>query len=209
MNKNQKSQKIFYKLHNNVIYKYEHKHPLLFFAVVFNIFIFSVLFVLHFMNVELDIANTRRMLFNQPNPTILADAREVLKGTPMEEMAPYIATQNREVASFMIAIAKKESGWGEHTPKLNGRECYNYWGFRGKRERMGSGGHTCFDSPEDAVKTVGLRIKDLMKKGYDTPEKIVVWKCGYSCSGHSNAGVNKWIQDVDYYYQQMKNYDIK
>jgi uncharacterized linocin/CFP29 family protein len=68
---------------------------------------------------------------------------------------------------------------------------------------MGSGGHTCFDSPRDAVNTVSRRIKSLIKKGYDTPEKIVVWKCGYSCAGHSSASVNKWIQDVDLYYQQM------
>jgi hypothetical protein len=108
------------------------------------------------------------------------------------------------VAAFLVAIAKKESGWGKYTPKLNGKECYNYWGFRQKREKMGSGGHTCFNSQEEAVRIVAHRIKRLIRKGYDTPEKIVVWKCGYNCNGHSNVSVNKWIQDVDYYYQQMK-----
>jgi predicted DNA-binding WGR domain protein len=193
----------FHKIVDKVTRGYEHKHPLIFFAVLFNVFVFATLFTIHFMNIELDIANARRILFNQPNPTILSDVNEMLEGYPMQEVAPYIATQNREVAAFLVAIAKKESGWGKHTPKLNGQECYNYWGYRGKREKMGSGGHTCFDSPEDAVNTVSRRIKSLIKKGYDTPEKIVVWKCGYSCAGHSSASVNKWIQDVDLYYQQM------
>jgi hypothetical protein len=188
---------------NKIIMCYAHKHPLLFFAVLFNIFVFGILFFIHSMNVELDIVNARRILFNQPNPTILSDVNEILDGYPMQEAAPYIAMQNREVAAFLVAIGKKESGWGKHTPKLNGQECYNYWGYRGKREKMGSGGHTCFDSPRDAVNTVSRRIKSLIKKGYDTPEKIVVWKCGYSCAGHSSASVNKWIQDVDLYYQQM------
>ena len=198
-----KKQNAFCKITHKVTNGYEHKHPLWFAVIVFNIFIFSVLFLIHSMNVDLDIANARRILFNQPNPVILADVNEMLEGYPMQDMAPYIATQNREVAAFLVAIAKKESGWGKHTPKLNGQECYNYWGYRGKRDRMGSGGHTCFDSPQDAVKTVSRRIKTLIRKGYDTPEKIIVWKCGYNCVGHSSTSVDKWIDDVDLYYQQI------
>jgi hypothetical protein len=182
---------------------YEHKHPLIFFVIIFNAFVFGVLISVHFMNAKLDTVNAKRILFNQPDPEILAEVDEMLDGYPMQEMAPYIATQNKDVVAYLIAIAKKESAWGKRTPKLNGQECYNYWGYRGKRERMGSGGHTCFDSPKDAVHTVSRRIKHLIKKGYDTPEKMVVWKCGYSCAGHSSLGVDKWIEDVDYYYQQF------
>jgi len=198
-----KHKRLYHKTKKKIISNYAHHHPLMFFALIFNIFVITVVLIVSSMNHDLDLLNAKRILFNQPSPEILADAQEILEGYPMIEMAPYIATQKREVAAFLIAIAKKESGWGTHTPKLNGAECYNYWGYRGKRDRMGSGGHTCFDSPEDAVKTVSLRIKDLIRKGYDTPEKMVVWKCGYKCNGRSGAGANKWIQDVDLYYQQM------
>ncbi|MEA3323137.1 MAG: hypothetical protein U9Q12_02850 [Patescibacteria group bacterium] len=200
-----KKHKIFYhKTKKKIISNYAHHHPLLFFALVFNVFIFIVLFFVYQINNDTNLMNAGRALFNQPNPTILADAEDVMVGYPMVEMAPYIARENREVAAFLVAIAKKESGWGTHTPKLNGEECYNYWGFRQKRERMGSGGHTCFDTPEEAVTVVSLRIKDLIRKGYDTPEKIVVWKCG-SCNGPARVGSAKWVQDVDMYYQQMIN----
>lgn len=118
-------------------------------------------------------------------------------------MSRYLATQDEEVAAFMVAIAKKESNWGKRTPKLDGEECYNYWGFRQKRERMGSGGHTCFDNPKDAVRSVASRVKDLIEKDIDTPEKMVVWKCGYSCAGHNQQSVQKWINDVTLYYDKL------
>ncbi|XLQ20060.1 MAG: hypothetical protein ACKUBY_05780 [Candidatus Moraniibacteriota bacterium] len=197
-----KKQNTFCKITHKVTKGYEHKHPLLFFAVVFNIFIFIVLFCIYQINTDTNLLNAGRYLFNQPNPTILVDVERMLEGYPMAEMAPYIATENREVAAFLVAIAKKESAWGKRTPKLNGQECYNYWGFRKKQERMGSGGHTCFDSPKDAVNTVARRIDDLIDKGYDTPQKMVIWKCG-SCNGAARAGSAKWIQDVDLYYQKM------
>lgn len=200
-----KKYKIFYhKTKKKIISNYSHRHLLLFFALIFNIFVIIIVFIVSAMNHDLDLINAKRELFNQPNPTILVDVNEMLDGYPMVEMAPYIARENREVAAFLVAIAKKESGWGTHTPKLNGEECYNYWGFRQKRERMGSGGHTCFDSPEEAVTVVSLRIKDLIKKGHDTPNKMIVWKCG-SCNGQARIGSQKWIQDVDMYYQEMIN----
>ncbi len=200
-----KKHKIFYhKTKKKIISNYAHHHPLLFFALIFNIFVITIVLIVSAMNHDLDLLNAKRELFNQPNPTILVDVNEMLDGYPMVEMAPYIARENRDVAAFLVAIAKKESGWGTHTPKLNGEECYNYWGFRQKRERMGSGGHTCFDSPEEAVTVVSLRIKDLIRKGHDTPSKMIVWKCG-SCNGQARIGSQKWIQDVDIYYQEMMN----
>jgi hypothetical protein len=71
---------------------------------------------------------------------------------------------------------------------------------------MGSGGHTCFDSPQEAVTIVGARISQLVnEENIDTPEKMIVWKCGYDCDGPEAAGSQKWIKDVDYYYRQLIN----
>jgi len=124
-------------------------------------------------------------------------------GFPIENMVRYIAREDEQTAAFIVAIAKKESNWGKRTPKMAGQECYNFWGFREKRERMGSGGHTCFDNPEDAVKSVAKRINDLIEKDYNTPEKMVVWKCGYSCDSHNPESVTKWIDDVRFYYNKF------
>lgn len=131
---------------------------------------------------------------------------EMVKGYPIEQMVPYIVEWDPKVAAFLVSIAKKESAWGKRVPVLNGEDCYNYWGYRGIRDRMGTGGHTCFDSPKDAVDTVGKRIYELViKQNLDTPDKMIVWKCGSSCAGHSNYGVQKWISDVNLYFQKIIN----
>jgi hypothetical protein len=130
--------------------------------------------------------------------------REMVKGYPIEKMLPYIFEQDEIVASYLIAIAKKESNWGKRVPVLNGEDCFNYWGYRGIRDRMGSGGHTCFDSRRDGVETVGKRIAFFVhEKKRETPEELVVWKCGFSCAGHSSYSVKKWIDDVDFYFSKM------
>lgn len=132
--------------------------------------------------------------------------REMTKGYPIEKMAPDIARQDKIVAAFMVSIAKKESDWGKHVPVLDGKDCYNYWGFRAQRERMGTGGHTCFNSPSDAVYTVSRRIKNIIEKEkIKTPQGMVtVWKCGYDCSWDSPAAVRKWVSDVDGYFAEVK-----
>jgi len=127
---------------------------------------------------------------------------KITDGYPIKNMSSEIAKQDEEVAAFLIAIAKKESNWGKRTPKFKGKECYNYWGFRRKRFLMGSGGHTCFNSPEDAVKTVANRIENLVAKGVDTPQEMVLWKCG-NCTGPARIGAQKWITDVQLYYNKM------
>ncbi len=131
------------------------------------------------------------------------EIKEMVKGYPIEEMTPYIASYDREVAAFLVGIAKKESNWGKRKPVLAGEDCYNYWGFRMKSERMGSGGHTCFDNPKEAVDAVASRIDQMVKEeNLDTPKKMAVWKCGYNCT-HPTASVKKWEQDVEYYYDQL------
>ena len=119
-------------------------------------------------------------------------------------MVPYIAKKDRMVAALIVAIGMKESTWGKHVPVLDGQDCYNYWGYRGIRDRMGTGGHTCFDSPEDAVNTVAKRIEFLVSnEKLNTPAKMVVWKCGYDCSWDNQKAVNKWISDVDLYFKKL------
>lgn len=130
--------------------------------------------------------------------------REMVRGYPIEAMLPAILAQDRLTAAFLIGIAKKESNWGKRIPVLEGQDCFNYWGYRGVRRMMGSGGHTCFNSREDAVETVSRRLEKLIQsEKLDTPEKMIVWKCGFSCQGHSRESVKKWISDVDMYFSQL------
>ena len=130
--------------------------------------------------------------------------REMVKGYPIEDMVPYIVEQDRTVAIYLVAIAKKESGWGTHVPVLDGQDCFNYWGYRGIRLMMGTGGHTCFNSRKDAVETVAKRLHTLIyEKNLSTPEDLIVWKCGSSCAGHDPYSVKKWISDVDMYYEKL------
>lgn len=130
---------------------------------------------------------------------------KIVAGSPMEKMTPYIAKQDRTVAAFLVGIAKKESNFGRRVPVLDGQDCFNYWGYRGIRDRMGTGGHTCFDSPEDAVQTVAGRLQDLVQADIDTPQEMVIWKCGSSCAGHAPGSVEKWINDVDIYFGELNN----
>jgi hypothetical protein len=141
------------------------------------------------------------------NTTFASEIRNMVKGYPIEAMTPYIAKQDPKVAAFLIAIAKKESAWGKRHPVLDGQDCYNYWGFRLKSERMGSGGHTCFDSPQQAVETVGARLEELVNnENIDTPKDMIVWKCGYGCQDQPKTlDEKKWIKDVNMYYQPFVN----
>lgn len=128
-----------------------------------------------------------------------------LSDYPIEEMIPYIAEKDEKVSAFLIGIAKKESDWGKHSPKKNGRICYNYWGYKGPHNPTASG-YSCFDSPEQAVETVGSRIENLVAQGLDNPAKMIVWKCGSSCEDHDPASVKKWISDVSkYFYKLVSN----
>jgi hypothetical protein len=127
----------------------------------------------------------------------------LIEDHPMERMIEPLLEKDENVSAFLIGIAKKESDWGKHSPKKNGRECFNYWGYKGKHDTTASG-YSCFDSPEQAVDVVGGRIEDLIGKKVDTPERMIVWKCGSTCAGHDPASVRKWISDVSQYYYKLK-----
>jgi hypothetical protein len=134
------------------------------------------------------------------------EARRMTVGYPINPLLTHIFTKDQVTAAYLIGIAKKESNWGKISPKKDGRDCYNYWGFKGKGSNGVAAGHTCFGSPEEAVDAVASRISSLV---YDynrtTPEQLVVWKCGYSCHGHSQASVDKWISDVAFYKNHLES----
>lgn len=131
---------------------------------------------------------------------------EMTEGYPIAEMLPYIFEQEQLTSAYLISIAKKESNWGKKSPKKNGEDCYNYWGFKGEGSRGFAAGHGCFGSPEEAVEAVSARINTLTQE-YErkTPRQMVVWKCGYSCNGHNEASVQKWISDVAYYNNEIQD----
>ncbi|OGI22161.1 MAG: hypothetical protein A2808_04020 [Candidatus Moranbacteria bacterium RIFCSPHIGHO2_01_FULL_55_24] len=134
------------------------------------------------------------------------DVRKMVAGYPIERMMPYIVKQDKTTAAFLVGIAKKESNWGKRIPTQNGRDCYNYWGYRGAGSRGKAMGHGCFGSEQEAIETVSKRLDTLIGDyRFDTPEELVVWKCGWTCSGHSAKSVDKWIADVGYYANQIKN----
>lgn len=131
--------------------------------------------------------------------------RKLVSGHPIEQMTAMIAKQDKMTASFLVGIAKKESNWGKRVPRdENGADCYNYWGYRGAGSRGIAMGHGCFGSPEEAIGIVGGRIDTLVHDyRFKTAADMVVWKCGWSCDGHSNQSVKKWISDVAYYQQKI------
>jgi len=133
--------------------------------------------------------------------------RELVKGYPIESFLPYLLDKDHEVVAFYIAIAKKESNWGKRVPVLNGEDCYNYVGYRGGGDRLGSGGHSCFVNRKEAVDVVSKRIEALIKDyGRDTAEEMVVWKCGNSCAATGGqAAANKWISDVKGILKELNN----
>ncbi len=135
------------------------------------------------------------------------EIRAMVKGYPIEDMIPYIIEKDRIVGAFLIGIAKKESNWGKRVPVLNGRDCYNYWGYKGKRKLMGTGGHTCFNSRQDAVNTVAKRLEFLINNyQLNTPEKMVIWKCGSDCEATGGwAAARKWISDVNMYFEKLND----
>ncbi|MEA2007071.1 MAG: hypothetical protein U9O20_02835 [Patescibacteria group bacterium] len=127
----------------------------------------------------------------------------MVEGYPIEQMVPFIVEKDQIVAAFIVSIAKKESNWGKKAPVYQGKDCYNYWGYRGPN-RVGSGGHSCFNNPKEAVDIISKRIETLVfKNGLNTPEKMIVWKCGSSCTTHNKYGVRKWISDVNLYFDKL------
>lgn len=127
-----------------------------------------------------------------------------LHGEPMEVMVPFLAKRDQETAAFLVSIARKESSWGEHAPTKDSLDCFNYWGYKGMGSRGTGMGYACFSGPEEAIEVVGNRLSELVhEKHLDSPERLIVWKCGSSCEGHSPESVAKWISDVGNVYHRF------
>lgn len=127
-------------------------------------------------------------------------------GHPMEVMAPYLAQRDPVTATFLVAIAKQESNWGSRSPRSeDGRDCYNYWGYRGQTEEVTPSGYSCFQSPRQAVRIVGERLNRLIYEyDLDTPRELLVWKCGSSCEGHDQDDVARWQRTVGMYSKKIE-----
>lgn len=137
-----------------------------------------------------------------PQAMLEKKMKEMVAGYPIEKMVSRIAEKDPMVAAFVISIAKQESDWGKHVPVYKEEECWNYWGYRGKNP-VGTGGHTCFDSPEDAVDTVAKRLEFLVSnKKLNTPAKMIIWKCG-DCSWDNQRDMQRWISTVSVYFQKL------
>ncbi len=155
------------------------------------------------INKSIDTATISKLMSSNSNSAFEKQVTAMVKGYPIEKMLPEIFKQNKAVASFIIAIAKQESDWGVHAPVYNGQDCYNYWGYKGDN-RIGTGGHSCFSSPKEAVDTVAKRIQFLVADDkLDTPSKMVVWKCGYSCSWDNPKNDQQWISNVSFYFSKL------
>ena len=89
---------------------------------------------------------------------------------------------------------------------MDGEECYNYWGYRGQTENVTKSGYSCFESPKQAVAVVGKRLNYLIwDLRLDTPEELLVWKCGSSCASHDQGDVNRWARNVGVYSRKVEN----
>jgi hypothetical protein len=141
---------------------------------------------------------------NGENENLKNDVAGIVKNTPMAAMIDSISDQDRTVAAFIVGIAMKESKFGVYSPKMGGRDCYNYWGFKGGGKTT-AGGYSCFATPEDAVSAVGKKIEKMVAKGVHTPAQAISWKCGSSCAGHGAANVQKWISDVAINFNKIKS----
>ena len=155
------------------------------------------------INDSIDIDSITSLLAEENKQKNLEEEiREMVKGHPIELMVPEIAKKDRIVAAFIIGIARQESSWGVHVPVYKGNDCYNYWGWRGKNA-VGTGGHTCFASPKEAVDTVAKRIAFLVSnEKLNTPEKMIIWKCG-DCSWDKKENMQRWVNSVGTYFKKL------
>lgn len=171
---------------------------------------FFGLFVAASLAFALLVHSTAHAKFWEFNPPVLnkplsktdKNISRLIRDYPMKKMTPYLTEENDKVAAYLVAIGKKESNWGKFSPRKNGRDCFNYWGYRGS-ENPTQSGYSCFSSPKQAVKIVGDRIGDLLSQKIDTPREMLVWKCGGTCFGATSHGAARWVRDVDYYYEKI------
>ncbi len=152
---------------------------------------------------EIDAPDSLKQI-QTPKTSFERSLEKMVAGHPLSVMTPFLAKQDKLTASYLVAIAKHESNWGKRSPKMDGRECYNYWGYRGQTERVTKSGYSCFESPKQAVSIVGKRLEYLIWDLHlDTAEELLVWKCGASCASHNEGDVNRWARNVGFYSRKV------
>ncbi len=174
----------------------------LFFAVAF----LGVLVVSSAEMATLDISRSQAVEPAAPKSSFERVLGKMVSGHPMEDMVPFIARQDPTTATFLVSIAKQESNWGKRSPKdEDGRECFNFWGYRGQTEKVTASGYSCFENPRQAVRVVGRRLNTLIEEyDLDTPRELIVWKCGSSCESHDPADVARWQRTVGLYSEKIE-----
>ncbi|MEI6649862.1 MAG: hypothetical protein WCL23_00315 [Candidatus Moraniibacteriota bacterium] len=157
--------------------------------------------------IEADIATMNTKPYVRYRSPMERELEKMVDGHPIAAMIPYISSQDPETAKYLVSIAKHESNWGTLSPKdADGQTCFNYWGYRGAGDRVTESGYSCFESPKEAIAVVGKRLDYLIwDLRLNTPEKLIVWKCGKTCAGHSSTGVRNWIDNVDYYSKKVES----
>jgi hypothetical protein len=151
-----------------------------------------------------DVVSEERFFQSETASELESEITGLVKGYPIETMVPTIAKYDREIAGLIVGIAKKESDWGKHAPSDGAGDCFNYWGYKGASARGTAMGYACFGSPVEAAQIVGDRIAELVaKRQASSPEKLIVWKCGNTCAGHSPESVRSWISGVRVYYDRI------
>ncbi len=175
----------------------------LLFSATFAALLFSSSAEIFVLNLE----SSQEVTQVPPKSSLERTLGRMVAGHPMENMVPFIAQQDPMTATFLVSIAKQESNWGKHSPKdEDGRDCYNYWGYRGQTENVTPSGYSCFRTPKEAVKVVGKRLNRLIfDYELDTPKELLVWKCGSSCAGHDQADVARWQNTVGMYSEKIES----
>lgn len=169
-------------------------------GMLVSVLLYGACFRVSALSIPLTLVSDRQMILEYK-------VHKAVDGYPIEAMVPYIAEQNKTTAAFLVGIAKKESNWGKRIPRSeDGADCYNYWGYRGEGSRGIAMGHGCFGSPEEAIDIVSGRLDTLVQEyKFRTPAEMIIWKCGWSCDGHSSQSVKKWISDVGFYFDKVNN----
>ena len=180
-----------------------HSKKILLLSLIAVVFVMDLSIMQSDQNFQREANSFSTVKYIPQNPWV-RKARAMVKGTPMAEMVPYLNDQNKDTAAYLVSVAKKESNWGKFSPRLNGQDCYNYWGYMGHTGNETPSGYTCFESPQEAIDVVGDRFSQLInQENLTTPQEMVVWKCGFDCSWDNPVAVKKWIHDVNHYYQKF------
>lgn len=174
-------------------------------AVFVGLVVLSLVFVgLCFGEIRNDVRQPLSIAKENSSSGLERKIRVMASDHPIQKMAPYISKQDEKVAAYLVAIAKKESDWGKYSPKKRGKECFNYWGYKGRYNRNAAG-YSCFKTRAQAVNVVGKRLENLIAKKIDTPREMVLWKCGSACTARSSSDAAKWVSDVSLYYRKVYN----